>query len=367
MKVVISQCVDYSVCRNAVKKALVPLGGMRRFVKRGDHVLLKPNVLFGAPPERAVDTHPLFVQAVIEEVKAAGGIPSVGDSPGQQSMAKGANASGLAQVCALTKVPLIELDQPVIVHGAHIKDLRISGRLKNFDVLINLPKLKTHLLIGYTGAVKNLFGCVPGRTKSGYHIRFADPQRFSEMLLDLADIIQPQISIMDAIIGMEGMGPASGTPRQIGLVIASASPVALDTVACAVVGFSADDVATHNEALRRKHPDAFMDSLEIIGPSLAEVSIEHFKKARLLRMPKAFRTLTKRLFIARPICVATHCIGCARCRDICPVKAITMVDARPLFDYKKCIRCYCCHEICPEKAIDVRPGAIARASQRFLR
>jgi uncharacterized protein (DUF362 family)/NAD-dependent dihydropyrimidine dehydrogenase PreA subunit len=366
MKVTIARCADYEQVSAALSQALTPLGGMKRFVSRGQKVLLKPNIIFGKDPQYAVNTHPLLIRAVILSVRSCGGIPSVGDSPGQQTLAMGAEASGIAQVCNELKVPLVTFDEPIVVNGAHIKNLQVTKRLSDFDVLINLPKLKTHMLTGYTGAVKNLFGCVPGRTKSSYHIRFQDPLTFSEMLLDLAEIVHPELTIMDAVVAMEGFGPGAGAPRAVGVLLASESPLALDTVACEIIGFSQHDVATLAVAHRWELPHATLDDIEVIGAVLKEVAVKEFKRARIMHMPRMVGRVTKRLFTARPVCVTKRCIRCGRCHDMCPAHAITMRTI-PRFDYSLCIRCFCCQEVCPAQAIVPKSGVIARSIGRMLR
>jgi uncharacterized protein (DUF362 family)/Pyruvate/2-oxoacid:ferredoxin oxidoreductase delta subunit len=366
MIVSLVKCEDYKDAANGVKTALAPIGGMGAFVKKGDTVLLKPNILFGKTPEHAVCTHPLFLAAAIREVKAAGGKPYVGESPGLQTLSVAADKSGIRAVCVKEQVPLVELDQPVEADGNTFKSLSLTARLSDFQKVINLPKLKTHMFTGYTGAVKNLYGFVPGKIKSSYHLRFQDNQRFAEMLLDIHDLVQPHLTIMDAIVAMEGHGPGAGNPRRLKTVLASPDAIALDRVALELIGMSPDEALTMKAASGRKSAD--LANIKVVGP-LQELKVSDFKRSgtALNKMPVFFRRFLQGLFTAKPAVHPDICIGCSQCANICPAKAITMMESKPHYDYKACIRCYCCHEICPQKAIHLKKGLLASGAERFLR
>lgn len=365
------RCSSYEqdIVDNSLKACLEPLGGLKSFLKPRQRVLIKPNLLYGKTPEHAVTTHPSVLKAIIKEVRSIGAMPEVGDSPGLQSLHNAAEKSGINALCQELQVPLVELDDPLEKDGAHIKSLSISRKVLSYDAVINVPKLKTHMFTGYTGAVKNLYGCVPGKIKSSYHLRFQDNLLFSDMLLEINGIVRPCLSIMDAVVGMEGQGPGSGAPRQIGLVLASTDAVALDTVACTIISMGPDEALTLAAAQKRGLPEARLENIRIIGPAIKELLITDFRRAHsgLNSVPKSFRVAAKNLFTARPACIPDLCIGCRQCHDICPATAIDMVDKKPRFDYSKCIRCFCCHEICPQKAIMLKQGLIARATGRLLR
>ena len=228
--------------REGVKAALVrllaPLGGMSAFVKPGMRVLLKPNMLAAKPPEAAVTTHPEVLRAVIELVQEAGGIPLVGDSPGIGSTRRVAERSGMMAVIRETGARLVEFTASVEVTGSGMfRRFSLARPYVEAEVLINLPKLKTHEMMTFTCCVKNLFGAVVGTGKAAWHLKAgADRELFARMLLEIYLLRKPELNIVDAITAMEGNGPGSGDPRQVGLLMAGVNPVAVDMVAADIMG-----------------------------------------------------------------------------------------------------------------------------------
>jgi uncharacterized protein (DUF362 family) len=238
--VTIVKCPDYDRERlqAAVREAIELLGGMNAFVKPGDRVLIKPNLLKASPAEHAVVTHPEFIRAVIRLVHEAGARALVGDSPGFGELRRVCEKSGVMDVIEEEGAEIAELDEVVKVnnHG-QFHHFEIARAAHEADAVINLPKLKTHGMMTLTGAVKNLFGCVPGRRKVQWHFNAGvNRDAFARMLVELCMLIKPRLTIMDAVVGMEGNGPGSGDPRAIGLVIAGQDPVAVDVVSGSVVG-----------------------------------------------------------------------------------------------------------------------------------
>jgi uncharacterized protein (DUF362 family)/Pyruvate/2-oxoacid:ferredoxin oxidoreductase delta subunit len=369
-KVSIAKCDSYDLNKVelAVEQALSNLGGISQFVKKGDKVLLKVNLLIGKAPEEAVTTHPAVVKAVIKQVIKAGGKPSVGDSPSASSFHSFetvATLAGIKQVCDELKVPLIELNEPAETkypEGIISKSFMLSSKLKGFDVIINMPKLKTHSLAIFTGAVKNLYGTISGGHKAAYHVSAQDGHKFTGMLIDLYDIVMPALNIMDGIIGMEGNGPSGGNPKKVGVIIAGADAIAVDAVATTIVGIY-DYVPLFKIAKERKLLSAHPSTITVLGETIADVKIpkiampEPFSYAMA---PKFMKGFIRDNFVKRPVLEESLCIGCESCANICPKKAITMVDHRPEFDYSICIRCYCCQEVCPKKAIILKGGLFSR-------
>lgn len=362
----ITKCSSYNQASEAINNCLNQLGGLQHFVKPGQRVLLKVNLLFGKDPKYAISTHPAIVKAVIEEVIKAGAFPTVGDSPAISTIESAAGPSGIKTVCETTNTPLIELNNPKnikIPEGKRIKSFQVSSRLDDFDVIINLPKMKTHVLCGLTLGVKNLYGCISGKQKGKYHLRFQDAVSFSDLLLDLYSLIKPSLTILDAITAMEGQGPGSGDPIDIGLVIASPSALALDTVASKIAGFKEKEFPLLVAAQKRNFLEANLDNISIKGLDLGALNFKPFRRARKQRSLLWFVPFKKQLsrkLIAKPILTSDLCIKCQKCHEICPADAIVMTSAGPIFDYKKCIRCYCCHEICPKRAINLHEGTLAR-------
>lgn len=236
----------------SLTQLLAPLGGMTAFVKRGDRVLLKPNLLTGARPTQACTTRPELVYAVAQQVMAAGGQPFLGDSPAFGSARGVAKANGLLPLAQELGLPIVELhgdryptDNPEFDH------LRLSKEVMEADVVINLPKVKSHVQLTLTLGVKNLFGCVPGKMKAWWHMEAGkDVQRFGTMLVETARLIDPELTIVDGIVGHEGNGPSNGEPRDLGVLGASANVFALDRAMVALLGVDPLAVPTVAQSMR---------------------------------------------------------------------------------------------------------------------
>ncbi|MBN1256736.1 MAG: DUF362 domain-containing protein, partial [Planctomycetes bacterium] len=232
-KVSLARCAEYNpaMLHQAVSEVLQPFGGMENLVRPGDKVLLKPNLVMGRAPEKAVNTHPAFVQAVAEQVKDCGGELLLGDSPGLESAAKACRACGLDKVMERVGGRIIEftLDPDARKQAGFLGDVDMARELREVDVHLNLPKFKTHELTGLTIGVKNCFGTVVGMLKFQWHYRAGhSPELFSKMLVDVYRQAAPQMTIVDAVVGMEGRGPTAGEPRELGFVAAGPDCLALD-------------------------------------------------------------------------------------------------------------------------------------------
>ncbi len=238
----------------SLTQVLEPLGGMAAFVKPGDRVLLKPNLLTGARPTKECTTRPELIYAVAQQVKATGGKPFLGDSPAFGSAQGVAKANGLLPLAQELGLPIVELhghryptDSPEFDH------LRISKEAMEADVVINLPKVKSHVQLTLTLGVKNLFGCVPGKMKAWWHMEAGkDVQRFGTMLVETARLIDPALTIVDGIVGHEGNGPSGGEPRALGVLCAAANVFAIDRAMVAVLGVDPLTVPTVAQSMRLK-------------------------------------------------------------------------------------------------------------------
>lgn len=354
--------------RTAIEQVLAPLGGMAAFVRPGQKVLVKPNLLAGKPPEKAVTTHPEIVRQVILLAQAAGGLISVGDSPGIGQPESVARKCGILQVVAATGARFAPFTEsvPISVHTGTFHQLEVAQEVLDAEVIINLPKLKTHQMMGFTGAVKNLFGAVVGMRKVRLHLQAgADPAFFALMLLELAERFPPALSIMDAVVGMEGNGPGSGDPIQIGALLASPHPLALDTAAIALVGLSERQVWTQRVARDTGRPGSCLDDVRVIGPALTSLRPKHFRPAPSLDigfgLPAPVKRLLRNTLSARPA-ITGNCVRCGDCVRHCPPHAMTLDEQGVRIDYQKCIRCFCCQELCPQGAILTRQGALLRVA-----
>ena len=369
-KVYIVQCKDYDDIDDKITSLLNLMGGMGRFAKQGEKIVLKVNLLRDAGPEEAVCTHPTMAAAVASLIKKEGADAVIADSPGggyrynEKTLDKIYRTSGMHQAAQQAG---IEVNWDTTSRPASYSDGLLT---KHFDIItpvyeasavFNLCKMKTHLFTMMTGAVKNIFGVIPGLSKPGYHAKLHDPKRFAGMLLDLAQYISPRVSIMDAVVAMEGNGPGTGDPRRVGLLIGSENPLALDVVAGEIMGIDRKQNSIIMEAEQRDLQPNRLEDIEVIGADLAEVKVPDFKPPQVAPgnfgldpMPwhqQILQPFFKNAYTVRPRVIWERCIACGTCIEGCPVEAISFVKEKAFIDDDKCIRCYCCHELCPEEAI----------------
>lgn len=367
-EVSVIRCADYqeTQVREAVLAALEPLGGLAHVVQPGNRVLLKLNLLSAHAPERAVTTHPMLVKVLVQMIQALGATAIIGDSPGGVNTASSYQAllrkTGMQQVIDETGCEVINFDDAITEltpDAARVyKQFTVSRAPIEADVTIALPKLKTHQFAYYTGAVKLLYGYVPGLTKVEYHLHAGkDINTFSELLLDIYESLTPDLCIMDAIVAMEGNGPAHGTPRQLGVLLASHSGTALDYVASSMIGVHPMQVPTVRVAAQRNIGPQTLSEISIHGESLDAVHVPDFHLPETLRVstiPPWITGISSWLFAPRPVITGNRCVKCGKCAESCPPKAIAFAKGNvPQIDYTPCLRCYCCQELCPVGAIRV--------------
>ena len=356
-----------------MRACLEPFGGMSAFVRPGQRVLLKPNLLGGFPAERAVTTHPAIVRAAILLVQEAGGHPMVGDSPGMGSLSAVIRACGLAPVLQETGAELADFSQPAEYDAPGnrlARKLTLTSALRHADVLISLPKLKTHAQMTFTGALKNQFGLVPGALKSQWHFRLQSPEWLAALILDIHRVARPALAIMDGVIAMEGQGPSAGQPRWVGALIASPDLVALDTLACHLISLPPARVPLLAAAQAQGCGAADMDQIRVVGadwPSLRVPDFKHVKHLydviQLLPLPEPVMAWVRRQWTLRPRILDARCTQCGICEQGCPVTPAAIPPCAPAperVDDSRCIRCYCCHEFCPSHALELRQPWLAR-------
>ena len=387
--VVAARCAayDFEAVQTALRRALVPLGGMAAFVRPGERIVLKPNLLLGSAPEEAITTHPAVVAAVAVEVREAGAHPVVVESPG----------SGIVHVKTVVnrvyrKTGLLEaadshgfeLNLDMQWQEVSLPEARLVHRLQVMDPIleadgvINLAKFKTHTFMTFTGATKNLFGVIPGLNKVGYHGKFADPLRFADMLLDVAGFVSPRLSIVDAIVGLEGKGPGTGgTARPLGFLLAGTDTVAMDVACCRIARIDTGAVPVLAAARERGLWGGRAADVDTVGVPVAELQVNDFLlPARHIRergdspvgaVERLSRPILRGGFSPRPRPKKGRCTLCAACEQACPGKAISMdTGARVAkVDDDLCIRCYCCHEVCPSAAIDLEFTGLGRVVHRL--
>lgn len=372
-RVALVRCEDYEVekVRKAVREALDHIGGISAFVKPGDKVLLKVNLLMRRKPEKVTTTHPSLAQALAELVIEAGGKPIIGDSPGGYHFYNKKVLEAVYETCGMKEAAQKSgadlnydtemLDVPYH-EGRIMKTIKTIKPVVEADKIINIPKIKTHMMTVYSGAVKNMFGIIPGSYKSEYHLRFEDTGDFSDLLIDICGFSKPVLTVMDAVTGMEGYGPTAGNPRKVGLVIAGTNPYELDVVASNIIGLEPDQVPTIGKSRDRGLVSGNIKDIEIVGEKLQEAYVKDFKKPTLkvafnyynVLLPKFITKRLDRIIKPTPGFNYETCKGCAVCEKSCPPKAIKMKDGKPCIDLNKCIRCFCCHELCNFEAIDIK-------------
>ena len=371
-KVGIVKCPSYDT--EEVYKAVKNSAEMAGYPDvEGKTVLMKPNILLDISPDKATTTHPAILEAAIRLVLELGAKRIlVGDSPGMQKPGFQGKLSGHGEVTAKYGAEWVDFgsEKCELIFSAEnrTRKFNITKAVLLADIIVNLPKLKTHQLMFYTGAMKNLFGLIPGLTKSTYHVTCPNREAFGTMLVDLCEAIEarkPVYSIMDAVVGMEGPGPMAGSPRQVGLIMASSNMLAIDIAATTIMAYPPFQIPTNSEALQRGKWLKDIEEIEYPGcipadlrsPSYIKIPLKKNTSTLLgfiLRGPlRRFRNLG----IPGPEINHSVCIRCADCQRICASEVITAADAGKeryfIIDYKRCIRCYCCHEICPAKAIHI--------------
>ncbi|MGM0402007.1 MAG: DUF362 domain-containing protein, partial [Chloroflexota bacterium] len=388
-KVSLVKCGDYDPARieSALRRSIELLGGMEVFVAAGQRVLLKPNLVRAAEPERAVSTHPTVVAAMAKLVREAGAVPIIVESPGGPYNAAILRSTyGRTEMDWAAEVGGAELNYDVeatqVSHpeGNVLRRLDVVQPLLEADAVINLAKLKTHNLTGLTLAVKNLFGLVPGIVKIGYHAKLQERRLFCEGLVDIFTYVQPVLNVMDAVVGMEGQGPSGGDPRPLNALIAGTDALAVDMVSAALVGYDPLEVLTTRVAADRGLTTGRLEDIALGGESLDSLRVDDFRRGveadidpgllpgfvrRLVGLDGSapegegaggglIHTLSHgwmwRQLVAMPH-AGEKCTGCGYCVDHCPVGAIEIVEGKAHMDPQTCIRCYCCHELCPQLAV----------------
>ncbi|MCD4689551.1 MAG: DUF362 domain-containing protein [Desulfuromonadaceae bacterium] len=375
-QVILGRCASYQ--RAEVEKALelllAPAGGMAAFVSPGQRVLLKPNMLAAKEPELAVTTHPEIVRAVIRLAQKAGGQVAVGDSPGIGSPLQVAKRCGILAVIEETGAKFAPFSEsvPIRPQGSTFHQLEIARDILDADVIINLPKLKTHQMMGLTCGVKNLFGAVVGMRKPRLHLQAgADKAFFALMLLELAEHIAPSLTIADAITAMEGDGPGSGDPIHMGALLASRSPLALDTVACKLVGMRPQEVWTQQVAAASHRQGSQLNQVELSGTPLEELRCAPFRPAKTtdinFGLPSWLQAPLKQSLSARPQVDLKRCVKCGLCVKHCPPQIMEIDKGRLHIDYRRCIGCFCCQELCPHGALQTHQGLLLRLGRLLQR
>ena len=363
--VAIRRCPSYDA--GLVKEAVARLGrdiagGWANIIPPGSRVLIKPNLLTAAPAEQCVSPHPEVVRALINECRAAGaGSITIGDSPGMGTAQKVAAKCGILAVAGELGVEVVNFEDSVKVatpEGFNNRSFTIARAVAEADLIINLAKFKTHAMMVMTLAVKNMFGSFAGKQKAQWHLQSGRRQEhFARMLVELAYTIRPAVSVLDAVIGMEGNGPNSGNPRKLGFLAASRDMLSLDRTACAITGVAPDSVYIF-KAAEGLGLASDMEGIRLLGDPIEPLKITDLKPAALMHVEgpvffRPFAGLLRNLLTTRPAVDPARCKGCGICLNSCPAEAIVQPAPKACIRINDaaCIRCYCCQELCPEGAI----------------
>lgn len=375
--VAIQKCGTYDKeeLSQKIEKCVSLAGGFEKYISVAKKILLKPNLLSPSAPASAVTTHPVFVESVIDIIKKIAGSSieiTIADSPGVATPHTKRDLSKLYEITGFKyflNIPGVTLNFDTgystvsFKDGKVLKQLDIIKPVLEADLIINLPKFKTHSLTRFTGSVKNMYGIIHGRTKTLLHTKFMDIHKFNDMLLDIYLFKKPVLNIMDGILGMEGEGPGmSGKARETGLILASTNGIALDNVVSIIMGFKENQIPLISCARERNLPGFEFKNIEISGERIEEVIIKNFilpKHTNIDRITKnRFINTYIFPFIRNTLSLSPYqnkikCDLCGTCRDICPENAIIIESKKLKLDYKKCVRCYCCSEMCPNAAMDL--------------
>ena len=373
-RVVLVRCntYDQNAVNDAVGRALSLLGGTQTFMNPEEQLLLKPNLLAADPPEKNTATHPAVFQAVAYHLQKAGAKLSYGDSPAAHRPITAARKAGIADAADALNIPLANFTIGEIVsfpEGNLIKKFTIAHDVLAADGIINICKMKTHALTRLTGAVKNMFGCIPGVLKAEFHAKLQNEDLFAQMLLDLNRFLPPRLSVMDGIIGMEGNGPRNGKSRAVHVLLFSTDPIALDATAARIINLDPNLVPTLSWA--KKWGIGQVDNIEIVGDDLESFLVSDYDANRhrgstAKSEPGLMKQIFKNWIIPRPVIDNEKCTRCGTCVKICPVtpKAVDWHSGdhkkAPTYHYDNCIRCYCCQETCPAEAIQVHIPPLGR-------
>jgi len=374
------RCLDYSQLSQQVTTLLEMAGGLASYIQPGEKIVLKPNLLMAAAPEKCATTHPELISAVGALVKQFGSQAILAESPGAGFPHNKRTFERVFEKCGMLEAvrkagieASFDEGWQVVSYpeGQFIKRFEIINPILAADGVINRCKLKPHGFMSMTGAVKNNFGAIPGLTKPGYHAKLQKKELFARMLLDLSNLVAPRLSIMDAVVGMEGEGPNAGTPRQAGLLLAAANPLALDVIAAEIMGLDRRDNPVLLEAEKLGMSPPRLEDVELIGIDKNDLRVAGYKlpstvilKEGTSRLMAMLAPTMKSGLTMRPHIITDNCTACGTCRDACPMHVISIKNKVAVIDDKGCIRCYCCHEMCPHEAIDLQGGFMYRMLNR---
>lgn len=372
-KVALLKCENYNieVIEEKLRQGFNLLGGdkfLSELIPYNSKVLLKPNMLSIEEAGSPVITNFNVFEAVIRIIKDYTNNISFGDSPGFGDSRRAAEKSGLLKVAEKYNVKFEDFKETVHVQlkdSILCRSWKVAKAPYEADVLITLPKLKTHAMAYYTGAIKNQFGCIPGTLKATWHTRMPEANNFCKMLLDLNTLVNTNFAILDGIISMEGNGPKNGRAKKTNTIIMGKSLTAVDSTAVRIIGYDNPlDIPLLKEAYDHNWGKVLAEDIEILGENIENMKIKDFELCRkggsFYFINPTVTNFLRDLIAPNPYLIKEKCIGCGRCAEVCPEKprVLKMVKdngkIKPIWNMKKCIRCFCCQELCPCGAIETK-------------
>ncbi len=370
-KVAIVRCESYDEQKvyEAIKRGVDLIGGIGSFVKKGENILLKSNILAAAKPEDLVTTHPSVFNGIVRLLMEYGVNVTYGDSPGFEKPSAALTKAGLTEIAGRYSIKLGDFEKGRSIdypQGMAAVKFDIANACLETDGIISLPKMKTHALTRITGAIKNQFGCVYGMNKAAFHVKVPHPLNFAKMLVDLNKNLKMRLFIMDGIVAMDGNGPRAGDAVKMNCIMVSADPIAMDATFAGMIDMNPEYVPTNVYGSQAGLGTYKEEEIELLGDPIDLFINKNFNVVRKPVEKTYQRNLVPKFIgnfiFPRPFIIKENCIKCGICVDACPVegKALDFKNGDkkqpPVYNYNKCIRCYCCQEICPQKAIVVRKG-----------
>lgn len=348
-------------------------------VREGMTVGIKANLVSAMSPDKAATTHPQLICALVRHLRTLGVNVIIGDSPGgiytEAFLNHVYNATHMSEAVEAGAILNDDFGQvdTVFEDAKVLKTFTYTSWLDKCDFLINFSKLKSHGMMGMSASTKNMFGVIPGTMKPEYHFRFPNVSDFSNMLVDIDEYFADKtlFCLVDAIEGMEGNGPTKGTPRHIGVLAASTSPYVLDVICAQLISLECDTVPTLIACEQRGLIPKDKADVPVCFCGVDDLTVDAFvvkdyhniavRQSMLFDSNgKWISSVLRRLLESRPTLKAKYCVGCGKCRDICPAKAITIRDRKAIIDRSLCIKCFCCQEFCPTGAMKVHRTVIAK-------